>query len=556
MPPSSTRPPTRSTWRSATRDRSAPWSRALVAALTAAALASGCLLEDGPGYDPIDLLVPSYTEDEEREIGMQFDRALQGQVRVIHDPVVTAFLDDLGQSIVRSAEPQPFVYRFRVIDAPSLNAFAVFGGYIYVHSGTLLAASGVDELAGVLGHEVAHVRLRHHARMQEKTKIPDMLASIGGIAASAATGEAGIGMATLSVNQALKLHFSREFEAEADHHGTLYMAEAGYDPAGIARFFQRIMDAQERAPDGIPPYLYSHPEVDRRIGYVEAQASRLEVAPPTDPALQERLLEVQARLAQLLDQGRTSLIDRRPRPHRARTELLLRESREALERGDGARALDLLGRAEAGDPNDPRVHFHSAELLFESGRYAEAIERYRQTVRLDPTHALVFYRLGECHKALGERERAVFAFEQAALRAAEKSALRARADWEVIKLTFRLIEESGLADGERARGADTPLGASIESFPPGARRLAWWGRLGLRFQSALGHMRVRWRDPSGGVAGETPVVKLERPYAGSTLELPAPGAAAGRWALEVLIDGDVIERREVRVRDTPRTSAQ
>jgi hypothetical protein len=96
----------------------------------------------------------------------------------------------------------------------------------------------------------------------------------------------------------------------------------------------------------------------------------------------------------------------------------------------------------------------------------------------------------------------------------------------------------------------------VESFRPGARRLAWWGKLGLRFQSALDHMRVRWRDPSGGVAGETPVVKQGRPYAGATLELPAPGAASGRWTLEVLIDEDVIERRDVPVRDSPRTVRQ
>ena len=553
---SSTRTPTRSTWKSATRDPGATRPRALLPALIAAALASGCLLEDGPGYDPIDVLVPSYTEDEEREIGLQFDRALQGQVRVIHDPVVTAFLNDLGQSIVRSAEPQPFIYRFRVIDAPSLNAFAVFGGYIYVHSGTLLAASSVEELAGVLGHEVAHVRMRHHARMQEKTKIPDMLAGIGGIAASVATGEAGIGMATQSVNQALKLHFSREFEAEADHHGTLYMAEAGYDPAGIARFFQRIMDAQKHLPEGIPPYLYSHPEVDRRIGYVEAQASRLEPAGPPDPDLQERMIEVQARLARLLDQGGTSLIERRPGRQHASTDLLLGKSRAAREAGDDARSLELLARAEATDANDPRVHYHTAELLFESGRHAEAIESYHRTIRLDPTHARVFYRLGESYKALGDRQRAVFAFEQAALRAGEKSMLRARADWEVVKLTFRLIEESGLADGSKASSADTPLGASVERFPVGARRLAWWGKLGLRFQSALGRMRVRWRDPSGGVAGETPVVKLKRPFAGATLDLPKPGAAAGPWTLEVLIDEDVIERRDVPVREGPRAALQ
>jgi predicted Zn-dependent protease len=181
---------------------------------------------------------------------MDFDRALREQIRFIDDPLITGFVEDLGQSIVAETGTQPFVYRFRVIEAPSLNAFAVFGGYVYIHSGTLLAATSIDELAGVMGHEIAHVRMDHHARIQEKTKIPDMLAQIAGIAGAGATGRTEVFTGTMGVNVALQLHFTRKLEAEADHHGTLYMAEAGYDPAGIARFFERIVAAQRGMTDG------------------------------------------------------------------------------------------------------------------------------------------------------------------------------------------------------------------------------------------------------------------------------------------------------------------
>jgi hypothetical protein len=127
--------------------------------------AFGCIQDDGSRFNPIEFVSPRMDEDDERRIGMEFDRELHKQVNIIHDPVVAGFLNDLGQSIAETIEPQPFIYRFRVVEAPSLNAFAVPGGYVYFHSGTLLAAGSVDELAGVMGHEIAHVKARHVARM-------------------------------------------------------------------------------------------------------------------------------------------------------------------------------------------------------------------------------------------------------------------------------------------------------------------------------------------------------------------------------------------------------
>ena len=117
------------------------------------ALAS-CVQDDGTRFNPIRQLT-EISDDDERQLGMDFDRELQKHVRVIQDPVVAGYLNDLGQKIVRQIEPQPFIYRFRVIDDPSLNAFAVPGGYVYFHSGTLLAAGSEAELAGVMGRDRA-----------------------------------------------------------------------------------------------------------------------------------------------------------------------------------------------------------------------------------------------------------------------------------------------------------------------------------------------------------------------------------------------------------------
>ncbi|MEE9609438.1 MAG: M48 family metalloprotease, partial [Myxococcota bacterium] len=159
--------------------------------LTALAVVAACVQDDGGRFNPIKDLT-TVSVDEEREIGLRFDREIRKHVEVINDPVVAGFINDLGQEMVRTIEPQPFIYRFRVINDPSLNAFAVPGGYIYFHSGTVLAAGSIDELAGVLGHEIGHVKARHFARMQQKTQIPDLLAGLAGMAAAVAAEEPGL----------------------------------------------------------------------------------------------------------------------------------------------------------------------------------------------------------------------------------------------------------------------------------------------------------------------------------------------------------------------------
>jgi predicted Zn-dependent protease len=509
---------------------------------------AGCVQDDGRRFNPIRDLT-EISDDDERQLGMDFDRELQKHVRVIYDPVVAGYLNDLGQKIVATIEPQPFIYRFRVIDDPSLNAFAVPGGYIYFHSGALLAAGSEDELAGVMGHEIAHVKARHYARMQKASQLPDILAGIAGMAAAVATREPGILVATQAANVAMKLHFSREYESEADELGTIFMTRSGYEPGAITRFFERILAEQRSTPDRIPPYLFTHPEVEARIAAVSAQAEKLhpasaEHAPSDDAALHE----AQARLG-LLVAARRSSLPGPPSPDPGLSDALLAEAERLAAAGQPDAALLQLARAEAEQPDDPRVPFRVGELLAAQGRHADAIEAYRRTVRLDPTRALVFFRLGLAYREIGERHRAVYAFEQASLRAGDGNVLQRRADWEVEKLTFTIIPESGVSAGDALASDARPVPQPEVTIAAGAPQIGWWARLGTRFVPIGDQIRVRWLAPDGRVVQDEKAERPRRPYVASLLEFDAPGAGpAGTWTVEARIDEDVIASQRFEVR--------
>jgi predicted Zn-dependent protease len=504
-----------------------------------------CMQDDGARFNPIKDMT-SVSEDEERELGLRFDQELRKHVVVIDDPIIADFINALGQEIVRGIEPQPFIYRFRVIQDPRLNAFAVPGGYVYFHSGTLLAVSDIDELAGVMGHEIAHVKAHHYARQRKKTQIPDLLVGLAGMAAAVVTKEPGILMASQAANVAVKLRFSREFENEADRLGSVFMTRAGYQPDGINDFFEKLVHEQERHPQQIPPYLYSHPDVEDRMASVEEQARSLRPTRAADPRLADELSDVQGRLAYLLATRRGSVPPPEPPedPHAA--DPYLAQADRLAQEGQLDEALFALARGEAREPRDPRIPFRIGELLAARGRHRDAVAAYRRTIRIDPTHAMVFYKLGISHKALGERHSAVQSFEQASRRAGASSVLRERADWQIEILIFPVLLEVGTADADPEANA-TPLGRPQDSFGPDTRRMAWWARLHPRYDSYPERMRVRWIDPSGALVAETPVKSYKRRFVGSVLEVPEAAAAVGEWSAEASFEDEVLDRRSFRV---------
>lgn len=232
---------------------------------------------------------------EEQSLGYQFEQQMRGELRLVHDRAVNDYVRSMGEAIVRAAGPQPFQYRFYVVEDRDLNAFAGPAGHVYVHTATILRARNASELAGVLAHEVGHVAQRHIAQnynRQRNTKIgTDVLTAAaglfgGGMMAGAAS--LGGGMAAMAYLNS----FGREAEMEADAFAVEVLPRAGYDPEGLLTFFELLLD--EQGQQG-PSFLSSHPATRDRI---QATRQALE-ALPHDPSLRVR------------DGGKLEIIQRR-----------------------------------------------------------------------------------------------------------------------------------------------------------------------------------------------------------------------------------------------------
>jgi len=523
---------------------------ALLLLVALALAAAACAGRDGRRR--FDLrAIAEVSEDEERSLGAQVDEAIQAQIPLIDDPVVLGFVNALGQRIVATLEPQPFIYRFRVIPNSTLNAFALPAGYIYFHSGTLLQAATIHELAGVMGHEIAHVKGHHYARGTEKTFWPSLLARTAGLAAAVATGQPGFAAAAEGANVALQLKYSREFESEADELGSVFMARAGFEPAGMGRFFERILAADVPSAIQIPPYLYSHPDLDKRIAGVKQRGTTLRVTGSVDPELEASFRDAQARLAALIQLGRTSLQGSPPHD-RTRSDPLLARANAAAEAGNAEEAISVLIHAERIEPGDPRLPFRRGELLAAQGRTREAIGAWRRAVALDPSVALAYYHLGNACKTLGLRHDATYYYEQAVRRFKTGGAFQRRAQLAIQTLSYPPVTAAGLADGRDEEGAETVAGTPREAFSPRDAEVVWWARLDSRYGPLRKRVRVRWTAPDGAQVQEGPAETLPKSHLAARLALEGPlRERFGVWQVEAVLEGQVIDRRSFQLAAQP-----
>ena len=208
---------------------------------------------------------------EEQELGAEIARDARKQLDFVRDEVIVAYVEQMGRGLVKAAGPQPFQYHFHVVEDPQLNAFAAPAGYIYVNTGTILAAANASELAGVIAHEVGHVALRHIAKNYNKQRGAGILYQLGALGAAIFLPGAGAAAAQLGGQLAIVgvlNSFSREAEAEADRFAVEVMPKAGWDPQGLVTFFQTL---NAEASGGRPPeFLSSHPTTESRIEATEA----------------------------------------------------------------------------------------------------------------------------------------------------------------------------------------------------------------------------------------------------------------------------------------------
>jgi beta-barrel assembly-enhancing protease len=259
------------------------------AALSCAALLLGC--------------ATTLSVDEERNLGAELDAEVRSEVIFEPDPVILRYVQKIGNEIVGAAPPQPYPFRFRVVDNDEINAFAGPAGYVYVHTAILKKARNVSEVAGVVAHEVGHVVKRHVAQNYDRAKNANMLKEAGVVAATLVVGGPVANLANLGGGLAAMAYvnsFGREAETEADAFAVEVLPKAGYDPEGLVTFFQTI---QREYGNGGLSFLESHPAPSDRI---EA-ATRLIRAESLPPNLREDdggELEIIQRRIQLLAQER------------------------------------------------------------------------------------------------------------------------------------------------------------------------------------------------------------------------------------------------------------
>ncbi len=212
-------------------------------------------------------LFDSLSNEKERQIGEEFFLELQSAYPICTDPFVSSYINHLGHKLEAQQPPHPFKYRFYVIDDPTLNAFAVPGGYIFIHSGFIRLMDREGELAGVLAHEISHIYARHMARMMDESKAVTIASLVGSLAAVLLGGPiaAGLLIGAQAAGQAAMLKYSREHEQEADDLGFKWMTKAGYDPMEMIASF-KLLNKQRWLQGGETPlYLCTHPHTDNRL---------------------------------------------------------------------------------------------------------------------------------------------------------------------------------------------------------------------------------------------------------------------------------------------------
>ncbi|HYW50234.1 MAG TPA: M48 family metallopeptidase [Gemmatimonadaceae bacterium] len=221
----------------------------LLAAATIAISASGCA-----GISP----------QQEAEMGLTYSQQINAQLPILRDPEANAYMNRLGDSLAVLVDDQGRNWRFSIVDDPEINAFAVPGGYIYVNKGLILRAQTLSQLAGVVGHEIAHVTQRHSVKQMEKGQKVGIGATLACIVQPSFCQNGGGDLLNLGAT-AIMAKFSRSDEEEADQLGVKFVLRAGLDPRGLPEMFQIMLAERDNKGGGSGSFLASHPVEEDRI---------------------------------------------------------------------------------------------------------------------------------------------------------------------------------------------------------------------------------------------------------------------------------------------------
>ncbi len=245
------------------------------------------LIRGTAGCALVALVACAPSVQQEVAIGNEYHQQLQNELPLIEDAAAVAAFREAVAPLRRAADRQDLTWTFDIVNSDQVNAFAVPGGHIYVFRGLIERASGYDEFAGAVAHEIAHVDLRHSAEQMGQANAANIGVNLAYIVLGRQPGtaeQAAVGVA----GSAVFAKFSRDDEREADSVAVRSLTEAGIDPGGLPRMFRKLEAIAQREPNKVEQWFSSHPMPAERI------------------ANTERVIQNDAEARRLLGRGRTT----------------------------------------------------------------------------------------------------------------------------------------------------------------------------------------------------------------------------------------------------------
>ncbi|WP_174405776.1 beta-barrel assembly-enhancing protease [Desulfovibrio subterraneus] len=414
------------------RRASVRWRRSLIQLLV---LAMVILTPLQASRADISDLFKDFSLKDELELGRKFSVLIKSRMPLIEDPEVVSYINDIIKRLQTDMKPQPYKFEGNVILDNSLNAFAVPGGYLFVHTGLLLELENESELAGIMGHELAHITQQHitgRIAKAKKTQLMGLAGALAGMFIGGGSTGPGLAVGSLAAAQSAMLNYSRQDEREADQMGLIYLTGAGYAPQGMVGGFEAIRKKKWQSGSTMPAYLSTHPDVDERI---ISLGDRIRMLPPdmlkrpednkrfnriktliraryTDPKIALRHFDRSAPDDCMSQMGRAIALARLNRITDAADNFDLAlacspndflVNREAgsfhYMKGDLDRAATLLQKAILLNPRDYMAFFFYARLLGDKGDIKGASRYFEELLLHLPEDSEIHYYYG---RMLGE----------------------------------------------------------------------------------------------------------------------------------------------------------
>ncbi len=312
----------------------------------------------------------------------EFMKMIKDQKMILNDPVSTHMVNQVGRHILTFLPPQPFDYSFYVIDDDIFNAFASPGANIFFYRGLITSLDSIDELAGIVAHEIAHAASRHVSESIDRSKYINLgtLAGIlaGAIIGTQSDGETGSAViqGSMALSHTAMLAFTRENETEADEKGIMFLNQSCFSPEGLLSGLMKIRAADFRGVEAIPEYVKTHPGTGNRIAHAETILSTYE-APPNKNSCH---INFQFEMVKYRLLGLYSDIDD---------------------------AFNLISAQLKANPSNPAMHFGLALIYDRKFMHDKALHHLKKALSINIFDPIILYEMGRIYIENRDHEKAV-----------------------------------------------------------------------------------------------------------------------------------------------------